>query len=284
MALALVSAQPFSAASPQVHVAPAVARLGSTVTITGADFPDNQSFQVAVCGNNGTDGSPDCDLEGAGLGAPSGQGRFVVSLVIAQPPVPCPCVIAVTGPSLPAPIDTPIVIPDARTSPTTSRPARGVAPALHVDSASIHVRWSVAEMFGGAGRRVLALQLTNEGDGPAESPPAMITRSGAGGLATINAADLGVIGEGQTRTYHIPFRLDALAFGTTHVRGTIGNAGTTAEFETSTTTFPWGLTVIALLLLQAFLLLIRNRVRRRIQSRVVAQDSNIIEAEPVETR
>jgi len=76
------AAAPGSAASPAptLTVTPAAASVGSTVMVQGQGFPPQvYNLQVAVCGNQGLNGSADCD-QAAARTTFSGDGSFALNL------------------------------------------------------------------------------------------------------------------------------------------------------------------------------------------------------------
>jgi hypothetical protein len=68
---------------------------------------------------------------------------------------------------------------------------------------------------------------------------------------------------GQTRSYKVPVRLAPPSFGSYTVFGTVYGGGTPVTFAAETTTTPWALVLIALLLLADLVAVATIRLRRR---------------------
>ena len=75
--------------------------------------------------------------------------------------------------------------------------------------------------------------------------------------------------------------LPAFSFGNNQVVGTVGDAGLKAPIKVTTTIIPWGLIVIALIILQFILLGVRNFVRRRNERRQPGSPSEAGIVEPL---
>jgi hypothetical protein len=246
-------------AAPSLTVAPSAAPVGATVIVSARNFPPLiQNLQVEVCGNQGAGGSADCDQSGARNFA-SGSGIFQVNLVVTRPPAPCPCAIAAYAPSLGAPVTVPFTVLGAPTAPV-------VTPQLHTGLVINQVRLvgsnSWGAWFGAPPRRTLLLTVTNTGNVAAVSP-SLVLRIGRGANPsdTVGSPILRTIDPKGTVTYQIPANLPALSFGTYTVEGQLGPAGESSGFTTTTSSLPWGLIAVAIVLVQVTLVWIRNRIR-----------------------
>ena len=104
-------------------------------------------------------------------------------------------------------------------------------------------------------------------DGDRLIPAALLTAAfGKNGdpsdtIASPEAIDLQ---PGEDREIRTPFDLPSLAFGGYDVVGEVGIVGDRAPFATETSHWPWGLLVVAIILLQIVLLGVRNIARRRV--------------------
>lgn len=78
---------------PRIHVDPGSARPGELVLVELSGWASTAAT-VTVCGNLALRGSTDCDVragQGVPLAATGGEGS--AQLAVAEPPVPCPCVV-----------------------------------------------------------------------------------------------------------------------------------------------------------------------------------------------
>jgi hypothetical protein len=248
-------------AAPSLTVAPSAAPVGATVVISARNFPPLiQNLQVEVCGNQGAGGSADCDQSGARNFA-SGSGIFQVNLVVTRPPAPCPCAIAAYAPSLGAPVTVPFTVIGAPTAPV-------VTPQLHTGLVINQVRLvgsnSWGAWFGAAPRRTLLLTVSNTGNVAAVSPP-LVLKIGRGPNPsdTVPSPILTTLGPRTAQTYQIPVNFPVLSFGSYTLTGQLGPSGETTGFTTATSSWPWGLIGVVLVLIQLTLVWIRNRFRDR---------------------
>jgi hypothetical protein len=62
----------------------------------------------------------------------------------------------------------------------------------------------------------------------------------------------------------MPFTLDPLSEGEYVVGGSVSGGAQPVGFDVKTSTMPWGLFAVVLLLLQAVLIFLRNRLRTRL--------------------
>jgi hypothetical protein len=107
--------------------------------------------------------------------------------------------------------------------------------------------------------------VTNTGDTVLHHPAVTLAWGrGSSPDGFIAPPDLGDLAPGQTTVSRVPIPMHALSFGTYRVTIDADPAGgESASGFAETTIVPWGLIVMALVLLQLVLLSIRNRYRRR---------------------
>ncbi|UGQ12265.1 hypothetical protein LO772_01230 [Yinghuangia sp. ASG 101] len=115
--------------------------------------------------------------------------------------------------------------------------------------------------FGGPAHRTLELTLRNPGAVPLATGSVAVTLGRDDPPTTLVATlDVGTLAPGEECTFHIPATLGAPTYGTYHVQGELADG--TRVFITGTRTVPWGLVVLAALLL-CWLVSPLPRVRRR---------------------
>jgi hypothetical protein len=252
-----------------VGVSPPTVSPGETVQILGYDFPPSIDVTGQICGDDNLSGSQDCVLDNIGFGSTDSHGSFTISLTVAVPPVPCPCVATVSSQQLSSTPSSPLTIIGAPVTPL--RPptsAATVKEPLQIVNAQLSGNGPWYSWFGGTPRRTLNLTVHNPNQGVYPHPSLALAagRSG-GGLSTVSTSSLPSMAPGETTTVHVNVVFPALTIGDAQVVGTVGDAALMKRIQVTTTIVPWGLIVIALVILQLILLAIRNALRRRKQRR-----------------
>ena len=238
---------------------------GQTVSVTGAGWAPGEFVSVQVCGNDGVNGSSDCDVA-SGASFPILTGELRTPIVVTIPPRPCPCVILAVGALTEA--KTPISIAGTTSAPVSSDSPLvnpDIGPTLRVDRAVVEDDAGWPSWFGAPAERTLVLTVTNTG-ATAVPQPFMSVAYGKGDdpRTVIDAPRVPPIEAGQTAVVRVPFELDAFSYGTYRVVGDLGVVGNRVEFESTTSTWPWGLVLVAIALIQMMLVAFRNIARRRL--------------------
>lgn len=121
--------------------------------------------------------------------------------------------------------------------------------------------------FGAAPTRTLVLTLENTGRTTiADIPVALEVGRSANPTTNVAIPSLGTLGPGEKRRYEVPVTFPAFAFGSYSAAGQIAVQGEPLTFVASTSSYPWALIVLPLVVvLEVVLLRGRNRLRRAIQ-------------------
>jgi hypothetical protein len=270
---ALLLAAPLGAAAqgedpPVLTVTPPAPSLGEEVTVLGRSFPPSSRLVVELCGNRARRGSADCD-QGTAVNAVAGAGgEFAQRMTIGTPPTPCPCVLRATTVDHPVSVALPLSPAGLPTDlnaeevfPDVVRSAR-IVEARVTDAGSSWHAW-----FGVSPERVLHLTIENTGNVAIHDPPVTISAGkGSEPTGVVEPPELGTIEPGEVRTYVVPFELGTLAFGEYTIAGRLIGFGEPVAFAATTTSYPWLLILIPLVIVVQWLLLrLRNRLRRRLQ-------------------
>ena len=264
--LVCVSAAPGAAdpVVPTVHVSTESAQIGQLVQITGTGWsPVGQTVQIELCGQDAQNLSEDCDQTHQYTAAIRAGGVFYGALVTYLPPSPCPCVVAVTTQGSFSAVDAPITIRGARTVPVRSH---SVPPAPVTVSGKVDSSLSPSSWFGGPRSVTLVLRITNVSS-IAFGTPTLTVNVGRGRNPSgfVVGEPLAPLAVGATEVLRIPVTLPAFTAGGYSVRAQVITGQGEVATVVRTSSYPWGLFVVAALLLQAALLFIRNRVRARLR-------------------
>jgi len=255
------SAAPKAGSSPVMQDYPGAAKPGESITVSGAGFPPDTNVQTQVCGNEALDGSADCVLSTAQEVSTTPKGKFTMALTVTIPPTPCPCVVLAIDDAMSATPTVPITIIGGKNAP----PRKVALKDLKILSAQLEGDGSVASWFGAPPGRTLVITVQNPNASPYQNPPLILSIGEQTNTTTEEATTqpLATIGGEQTVTYRVPVSFPALSIGQHQIVGVLGNAGLSRSFEVKTWLFPWGLLVVALILLEVIALTITRAVRRR---------------------
>jgi hypothetical protein len=253
---------------------------GTFVRVSGTGWNTTESglVSVQVCGNGALNGSADCDLASTAAGGIRDGGLFYTGITIHKPPKPCPCVLRAYTVEGSQQVTTPIEIKGMAMAIPTPSPS---TPTVQISDVTIEERDPWTTLFGAAPDRVLVFSVRNNGDVLLHNPPVTLAWGrGSSPDGLMESPVLGDLAPGQTAVSRVPVPMGALSWGgyTVTIRvGVLGGDEATAKAETSV--YPWGLLVVALLLLQLVLIWMRNRYRaRRVPPVDLAPDDDESEA------
>ncbi|MFY1583956.1 hypothetical protein ACN267_05585 [Micromonospora sp. WMMD734] len=243
---------------PGVTVPAGTLRVGQRVLV-GLDGWPAGTVQIEVCGNAARRGVLDCATGAATHGQVPPSGRATLPVLVAAPPVACPCVLRVRTPT-----GTATAVADLTLAGVTAPAVAPAVPAgltlvaVHADDRSGPRGW-----FGLPGELAVRITLHNPGEEEVTDPPFELTVGPPGRARTIVAAPtLGGIAAGQTREYHVRVPTGAAPYGRYEVDGRIAAPGRPLAFTVAATRRPWGLPVAAAVLTVG--LLLARSTRRRV--------------------
>ncbi|KWV31852.1 hypothetical protein [Micromonospora rifamycinica] len=257
--------------APGVTVPAGTLRVGQRVLV-GLDGWPAGTVQAEVCGNAARRGVLDCATGAATHGQVPPTGRATLPVLVAAPPVACPCVLRVRTPTGTASAVTDLAL--------TGVDAPAVAPTVPAGLTLVRVhavdRSGPRGWFGLPGELAVRITLHNPGAQDVTDPPLQLTVGPPGQARTIVAAPaLGRIAAGQTREYHVPVSTGTAPFGSYEVEGRIVTPGRPVAFTVAAARRPWGLPVAAAVLTVVSLL--ARPARRR------AEDGPVVVAAGVST-
>lgn len=148
-------------------------------------------------------------------------------------------------------------LPGQPSPPTSSGPASVLSVQASVEGGA-----TAGSVFGAGASRTLVVTVANVGAVPAQ---AVVTATWGRGTSPSNPVGTPVIVDlapGRSATVTLPFSLSALSAGSYQVVGQVSGSAPTASFATTTTTWPWGIPLVAVVLLLAGIVA-SERSRRR---------------------
>jgi hypothetical protein len=277
---------PSSAAPvPTVLLSPSVAAIGDTVIVSGTGFSPQQLFSVTVCGGGGSGTSTTCAFGDGVQTASESDGSLSTPIVVAAPPVACPCSVRIASlDQVAEPVLAPLTITDMPTD-IAPAPTTVPAPSLSVEQTEIRVDDAWFAFIGGPSQRMLLLEVSNNG-GQAVVPSAIEVRSGPPGNVTqfVAGPPPPAIGPGETVTITIPVSFPSLSTGEQLVQGRIITSFGDTSFEASTTIRWWSAWVVPIAIVFELFLIALWFFLRRLQSKPVADSSAVADgnAPPVQ--
>jgi hypothetical protein len=247
-----------------VRLSPSVAAIRDTVIVWGTGFAPRQLFSITVCGDGGSGTSTTCAFADGVQAASEADGTLYAPLVVAAPPVACPCSVRVAAlDRVGEPLLEPITITDMPTG-IPPAPTTVPAPSLSVDQTELRVDDAWFAYIGGSSQRMLILQVSNRGS-EAVVPSAIEVRSGPPGDVTqfVKGPPPPAIGPGETVTITVPVSFPSLSTGERLVQGRIVTAYGDTPFEASTTLRWWSAWVVpAVIVFELFLVALWFFLRR----------------------
>lgn len=272
----------------EASVSPSTARVGEIVTVRGSGWPASSVINAVVCGNNALNGQVDCDPASGAQNVSDNLGGVFLNMAASVPPRPCPCVVKISSLADSVSVTAPLEIVGV----DVAEPQRNgnVVRALDV-SLSDSGGPTAASLFGVAASRELTLVARNVGTEPLLQVPVSIT-FGSGTnptdpVVTRGAPDfvLPDLQPSETGEVKVPIEIPAIAAGKYTARVSFVGLDTLSadgmalppgqnSISTTTTTYPWGLLVVAWLLLQVPLLGLYKRRQVIVLDEMASQPPN----------
>nr|WP_193384292.1 hypothetical protein [Streptomyces davaonensis] len=173
--LLTLSLAPASAADPPtVKVSKSQAGTGGSVTVTGEDWRPRALLMILICGQSVpatgvTGGTNSCANADGRAVTTDAEGRFSRKLPVAEPPVPCPCVVHVaTVQGAKAEADAVFQVAGHAVEPLPADASGGRLSVLtdtRLDGSSGLLTW-----FGAPPARTLVFTVGNVGTSPVKNP------------------------------------------------------------------------------------------------------------------
>jgi len=248
-----------AATAPTLTLSTSTLNPGQTIMIGGTGWPPNMPLQAVLCGSDASSGGNDCSVEASSTFAAWSDGTVHGQLVVVIPPVPCPCVVQITAVANDFIAKLPVTVVGAEVAPVTPPSGLGAGAPLTV-TASVTGASTLKSFFGGGAARQLHVTVHNPTAGVVHTVITARWGRSTDPDIVITSPDPVTLQPGQTRTVQLPFTVNALSFGTYHVAGALTGAAASGSFTSTTSTYPWGIPLVAFGLIG---LLIYRAVRRR---------------------
>ncbi|MFF3854357.1 hypothetical protein [Micromonospora sp. NPDC002575] len=225
-------------------------RVGQRVLV-GLDGWPAGTVQVEVCGNAARRGALDCATGDAVHAQVPPSGRARLPVLLAAPPVACPCVLRVRTPTGTAAATADLPLAGVGAPPA----APGVPAGLTLEALRADDRSGPRGWFGLPGELAVQFSLRNPGTEDVTDPPFTLLVGPPGRARTIVAAPaIGTVAAGTTRDYRITVPTGAAPYGRYEIDGRIETPGRPVAFTVDAARRPWGLPVAAAVLTAALLL------------------------------
>jgi len=254
----------------------AVAR-GSTFKVQGTGWAPNALIELEVCGNHADSGTSDCSVGTSVVVASNDSGAFNGRLSLVLPPTPCPCVVRAVSQNSSVSATASVTIPGAQTAHAGDGTV--VQPALRkldIEHVALIGSDSLTTWLGGRATRRLEFEVVNHGT-IAVNGASLDFVQGPKGNPTgfVPPLKLDRFEVGERRKIVVPIRFDALAFGDQSVRGSVRGTSVPVSFTVTTSTHPWLLILVPIVVIgQLILLSVRNRLRRRLHDRLAGDEAD----------
>ncbi len=253
-----------TALSPSMTVSPVSISAGDKVTVRGQGWPEGQLVDLSICGNGGDGGSANCNRSGAATIGVGSDGEFGATILGVIPPVACPCVVRGVAGVYTATQPLEVVGAPLRTAPEAI--AVPVVASVVVTGSGPPAAW-----FGGSPERDVVVGITNPSAGVVKGLKVEL-RWGDEGSEQSTVIPLGEDLPARTTTQvTTTITLGALTWGDVEVRARVVTTGDPTWVSASTSSYPWGLILIAFVLLQVVVIVIVRRNRRRRREREAEQ-------------
>jgi hypothetical protein len=250
----------------------ASAKVGDTVSIRISGF--TSSFvSISTCGNEARRGSVDCNLvssKGLRLDA-NGASDDVV--VVAEPPMKCPCVIRVASDANDEVATVPLRVVGHPTGPVVEPSLIDDAVGLTVDARAAtdgFLDWARGAM-GGSALYSITVEVANRTTTTLRNVRLFgsVGRGETDELVPIDVPNPGAIAPGSTWTETVYVRVPTPSVGSFRFRMTAAGAGATVDASVvQRHSTPLLLGVLAFLVLDVMVLIVRALDRRRRRQRV----------------
>ncbi|UXY40140.1 hypothetical protein [Streptomyces albidocamelliae] len=250
--LVLTAAGPVAAADgPAVRLSASQAGTGGSVTVTGTGWRPHTLLMLLVCGratpSRGVVGGTNSCANGDGRAVTTdARGAFRRKLPVAEPPVPCPCVVhvaTVTGTTAEA--DAVLRVAGHPVAPLPAQRSGGRLAVL--SDTRLTGSGSLLTWFGAPPGRTLVLTVGNTGTGPVRDPVFQVgTAHGVFAPQWDDQQWRGTLGPGKKARIELPVELPAGAHGDYTV--TLKYDGRVLAEQPWGVGRPWGVTLFWLLL------------------------------------
>ncbi|MEV6332182.1 hypothetical protein [Streptomyces sp. NPDC051909] len=249
--LTLVPGTATAVEAPRVALSRSEGGKGGEITVSGSGWKPGALLMLLICGQaapgkgviGGTNSCANTDGRAATVDA---KGSFSAKLPVAEPPVPCPCVVHVAGVTgQQDAVDTAFTVAGHPTAPLPE--TSGTGRLVVLTSARLEGSSGVLVWFGAPARREIVVTLGNLGQTPVKDPLFEVgTSHGVFAPQYEERQWRGTIEPGRKALVRLPVELTAGAHGDYQVSVRYG--GKVVVEQPWGVGRPWGVTVFWVLL------------------------------------
>ena len=243
---------------------------GELVSLTIDGF-QTDFVTMTFCGNDGRRGSVDCNMQASLAREINPDGAPTLSDIrVAAPPAPCPCIIRVSSQDNQEIAVASVTIVGHPVGPVVQAPtsSQPLTVAIAAEAARQGFRDELRSSLGGATTWEVTVQVKNQGTFTIDNVgvSSTVTRLRYDDVRTIDIPSAGQLEAGETWEQVIQVDMPALTFGEVEWAATASGAGPSVSATDSTSSRPFLLIVLAIVLIVDLLVLtvrLIARVRRR---------------------
>jgi hypothetical protein len=237
------------------------------VTVYGFDAGN---VTIAVCGNSARRGSSDCNMtESSGLTVPPELATSGLEMPVAEPPMPCPCLVRVSSASNDEVAVAALTIVGHPIAPVVgeSEPVDALGVSIVAAPREGGLVDGLQASLGGPVAYDVTVTVRNRGTSDVVGVRAAgaLTRGGSE-IDSLDLTDPGTIGAGQTWQETVVAEVPTPSWGNMEWRVDVTGAGPPVSATTSTSNTPWLLWVLVIVLVVDIVVLVTRLVIRRLRA------------------
>ncbi len=251
---------------PKVLLESVEAEVGDRLVMTISGFR-SRVVDITVCGNEARRGSADCDNRGTRTREANDDGAPTPAhVIVTAPPVACPCIVRVASRDNLELAVAPVTIvghpvADLQESASSQTPLSVAMTAERLGAGGLR------HALGGPATYEVAVLVRNASTFRIENVAAASTFDrGGSDVRTIEIPDPGPLDPGESWEHVVEVEVPALTFGEVEWSATASGQGPSVTTTSTTTSRPWMLIVMGVILaIDLVILLVRlvNRLRHR---------------------
>lgn len=261
-------------------VMPDATSTGGWVQVVATGVRPGTLVVVELCGSADTEALETCD-ESTVVNAVADTTGTVSSPFLVHPPsAGCPCSVHLSSAdrtaqfeiAVPLTVDGIVGEVVGTLSPSGRDPT---ALPLRVVHAELSGGGPWTAWFGARPERTLHYTVQNAGDSPVADGRVELRAGTDGTGQMLPTPPIGLLKPGERRSFQVQVGLEPLAWGDYEVTGMISSRSQPLTFSARTTTYPWGLIALTILVVEMLVIGARRWLRRRAAINPLEEDPDL---------